>query len=194
MLNRQSRRRDRQGSSRVSRRLFLGSLAIVSGCARDLTRIHAPDLFHVRESDAARRSSLARPPLSQRSLPIPPGKQWQVHSTLSPRAALHDEDPNSVAIAPRPASLDQYVLIDVGCLADFSSVTQEHGETGGHPKRYRVDVAGEHNFPYDLVYVGPGESTRSIASWKRPVRARFLRITLLEPCDQPWSIAEIIVT
>jgi hypothetical protein len=113
---------------------------------------------------------------------------------LQPLASLTDGAAETIAIAPNPASKDQYILVDLGCTCTFQQVTQHHGVgSTGFPRQYRVDVADEHNFPYFLQFVGSGSPGASTASFSKPVQARFVRITLMETCAEPWSVAELTV-
>jgi hypothetical protein len=176
----------------MRRRLACLSLGLAVGCTPDLKRVHTPDLLHVPAHAAAKLGP--RPPVVVKSSSVSPPSQWQVHSTLQPGAAVADGSLETVAVAANPTSKDQYVLVDLGCAAMVRQVTQHHGASEtGFPRQYRVDVADEHNFPYWLQFVGPGAPGDSTATFAKPVHARFVRITLLEPCAEPWTISELTI-
>lgn len=165
-------------------------LLVTLGCRADLSKVHTPDLLAVSEQQQRKWVGLKHPRGASLDLPSPTA--WQVHSSLTPRLHLHDDDETTYAVAADPASKDQYVLIDLGCMATIHQVTQTHVESGC-PLRYRIDVAGGHNFPYSLRFVGEGTPGMSVANLRKPVQARFLRITLLECGSHPWTVGEIAI-
>lgn len=164
-------------------------MAALVGCTRDLKRVHTPELWNIDEQTARRAAGVA----PTDGAPSAPLAITQIHSSLDPIDALTDGDTAKVATAKMPASRDQYLLIDLGEISTVHRVTQLHPPEGGWPARYRIDVAGEHNFPYDLAFVGEGERVQSVATLKKPTRCRFLRVTLLTPSEKPWTVAELRV-
>lgn len=117
---------------------------------------------------------------------------WR-HASLEPVEAIFDGDDATAATARHPESKDQYILIDLGCMTKVTAVRQRHGDSNGYPCRYRIDTAGEHNFPYEAAFVGPGSADESVACFRKPRKCRFLRITLLEPGPSPWTVTELTV-
>jgi hypothetical protein len=165
------------------------SLAFAIGCTADLQRVHTPDLLKVSNAEAKKWRGSDEEIHSSAALPA--RSTWQLHTTLEPAAAILDDSPSSFAQAVLPASKDQYVLVDLGELVTIRQVIQDHADPDGYPRRYRIDVAGDHNFPYTLRYVGNGSPGQSVATFKQPVQCRFLRITVLEPSDVAWNISEL---
>lgn len=158
------------------------------GCTADLKRVHTPDLLAIDEGALPPPSAtVAASETSQVTAP----SEWRIYSSLRDWTHLADNSLETVAFSERPQSKDQYILIDLGQVCALSQVTQIHPESGGFPRRYRIDAAGEHNFPYSLVYLGNGTSGRSEAALTRGVNARFLRITLLEAGEEPWQVTEL---
>lgn len=163
-------------------------MACLGGCVADLKKVHAPDLLTVTEREA-RKARPGRPWLDEGpSHPI-----YQVHSSLVPLQALTDGDETTAASAADPSRKGQYILIDLGCMTSVKQIVQAHGTASGFPRRYRIDAAGDHNFPYTLVWTGCGSESLSIAALRRPIRCRFLRLTLLETHEAPWSVCELWV-
>jgi hypothetical protein len=56
-----------------------------------------------------------------------------------------------------------------------------------------VDTAGEHGFPYTLQFLGSGQPDETNAIFTRPVRARFIKITVIEDSATPWVVSELVV-
>lgn len=171
------------------KRGILICLVVSAGCVADLKRVHTPDLLTVDEHRAAK---LARRVPSEVAAHVVSAKEcWQLHSSLLDPMLMVDGNDSTQAISGDPQRRDQFVLIDLRQVCKVQQVIQFHAAADGHPKRYRVDVAGEHNFPYTLTYIGGGECGQSRAVFAKPVECRFLRITLLEPSEATWDIAEL---
>jgi hypothetical protein len=158
------------------------------GCTADLQRVHTPDLL---EPDGFARRRLPRRMTAGRNLPITTKDSWKLYSSLHPLSSLTDYERTTVASAPDPRAKDQFILVDLGVRCTIREITQVHPENSAYPHRFRIDVADDHNFPYYLVHVGPGSADASIALLTRATTCRFLRITLLEPTDEPWTVAEL---
>lgn len=171
------------------RAAVLLSVACGLGCTADLKRVHTPDLLKVTTAEEKKWQGSDAVVVDGSILPK--REQWQVHTTLVPAAAITDDSSESFASAPSPESKDQYVLVDLGEVVTIRQVVQNHAQPDGYPRRYRIDVAGDHNFPYSLRFVGRGQPGQSIATFNRPVQCRFLRITLLEPTDSQWNIGDL---
>lgn len=178
--------RTRQTVSRTCRLLLL----LLAGCSPDLKRVHAPDLWTVNPKVAAK---LAQRKVVLGDTDVPPAEEWKVYTSLAVPAHLTDGDVATVAVAPNAASKEQSILVDLGRLSIVQHVVQAHPSEVGFPKRYRIDVAGEHNFPYRIEFVGEGSPNETITTFAKPVCCRFLRITLMEPCGDPWSVAELSI-
>ena len=102
-----------------------------------------------------------------------------------------DGVPDTAATGNDPRAKDQYILVDLGRMVKVHQVDQLHVPLDGYPLRYRIDTAGEHNFPYALAFVGRGAPGQSSAILHKPVRCRFLRITLLDVSVHSWSVGEL---
>lgn len=182
----------------ISLILCAGSLCL-TGCTPDLQRIKTPDLLRLPEQTAATPRTPRPAAVQLVSLsPTDPRwsvahQDWKIYTTLQPSPSLTDGEPATSAVAALPESKDQYVLVDLGKLETVTAIRQLHGPAGGPPGRYRIDVAGTHNFPYTLAYQGTGTAEVSTAAFTKPTACRFFRITLLEPPPQPWAIAELQV-
>jgi hypothetical protein len=161
---------------------------ITLGCTADLKRVHTPDLLAVGDREVSPASSVE---IASGTSQVTAPSEWRIYSSLRDWAHLTDDSLETVAYSDRPESKDQYILIDLGQVCELSQVTQVHPESGGFPRRYRIDAAGEHNFPYSLVYLGNGSPGRSQALLSSKVKARFLRITLLEFGEEPWQVTEL---
>lgn len=147
--------------------------------------MRTPDLWSLSPAQVKK----ARPgtePQGGVSLPIA-----QAHSTLEPLEALTDGDMGTIASAPMPLARDQFVLVDLGATCDVFRVVLRVPEGAAPVGRVRIDAAGSHNFPYQLVYVGEPNRAGMNAILRKPARCRFLRITLLEPSGEPWTLSEI---
>ena len=173
----------------MSSRTFCLISVLVAGCGADLRRVHTPDLLTVDEHLARKCAGGCVRPGAKSTVTAKP--TWQLHSTLEAPQSMLDGDTESVSIAADPGRKDQYILVDLGRMCWLQKVTQTHPGDFGQPRRYRIDVAGEHNFPYKLQFVGEGYPGCSVAVLRRPVQCRFLRITLMETCEQAWAVAEL---
>lgn len=162
---------------------------ILLGCTADLKKVHVPHLLVVTPNEEVRYSAPAKPPTYRATATDKSG--WRVYASLSEPEFLADNDPTTATSAPDPLTKDQFILIDLGAVSTFGKVIQRHADEAGFPKKFRIDVAGEHNFPYTLAYIGYGCSGATTAVFRQPACCRFLRITLLEPTETPWSVAEI---
>jgi hypothetical protein len=159
----------------------------VIGCTADLQRVHTPDLFTVSERDAKRAMRGGRRTMSH----IADREHWAIYGSLEPIEATIDLDPSTVAVPKAPESKDQFLLLDLGCLSDFNEVAMTHPDDHRHPRRLRVDVAGDHNFPYELAYTGDGSPRETLITLPRTIRARFLRITVLDVGPSGWAVNEL---
>lgn len=170
----------------------VGALFAILGtaCSRDLARVHTPELLTVDDASAMAHGPGTGPSRTDGSQ-VPPKSEWKIYTSLSERNHLSDGQIMTVAFAPRPSSKDQYLLVDLGSVTTVSEVVQIHSSPNGYPRRYRIDVAGEHNFPYELAFVGEGVAGSSRAAFKKPASCRFLRVTLLDTSDHPWDVAEL---
>lgn len=184
--------------ARWTRRFPCFAALIACGCSADLTRVHTPDLLAVSEAEATRHA--AGSPGGQEESGnasssvlsnVTARETWKVYTSLGDRDAMLDGKPDTAALSQAAGARDQFVLIDLGQMCAVREVIQRHAGNAGFPRRYRIDVAGEHNFPYSLAYVGEGNPLRSTAALRRPRECRFLRVTLLETSSDPWDIAEL---
>lgn len=171
-------------------RLMLAALLGSLGCTKDLQRVHTPDLLTL---DAPQTTSARNVAFGLNASEITHPSQWVIYSSLRNSDHLTDQTLETIAYSDRPEMKDQYILIDLGELCEITQVTQIHPPEGGFPRKYRIDAAGEHNFPYSLAYVGTGAPARSDGVFASTIRARFLRITLLETSEEPWRVAQIEV-
>lgn len=166
-------------------------VVLAGGCIADLKRVHTPDLLNVTDKQARKWAGGTNfEPVESM---VPARQNWQIHSSLKPIEALTDASTASFAQAPLPDSRDQFILIDLGEVVTIRQVIQAHPRVDGYPRRYRIDVAGDHNFPYSLRFVGRGSPGQSIAVFNRPVQCRFLRITLLETGPDAWNVGDLWV-
>lgn len=192
----------------MRRQTAAGLAFALAGCA-DLTRVRTPDLWQVTASQVRRYGPTVAAPAESPSpfswaAPFTPTRNTapdktrsattpkRIQGTLTPIQYLADGSFATAAVAPEPHLKDQFLLIDLGSVQMVRRITQEHG-SGAPPARYRIDAAGEHNFPYRLCYVGCGTRERSIATMHRAIPCRFLRITLLEPTEHRWTIHELTI-
>ncbi|QDU64702.1 hypothetical protein Pan216_55930 [Planctomycetes bacterium Pan216] len=190
-------------------------IVVVAGCA-DLARTHAPDLLSVavnpkRSSSTAIAAKQPRDHATEKGDPSGPlryvsakfsesdsvdkqelSRDWLAYSSLDEPSNAFDGQNVTAAIAPRSEAKIQFLLIDLGEMRRVREVVQLHGPKGA-PGRYRIDIAGDHNFPYRLVHVGEGESTASQAHFDHVEECRFVRITLLEPTREAWTIRELTI-
>jgi hypothetical protein len=173
------------------RRAVVGILVTAIGCTADLQRVHTPDLLKVDPKTAHRYRGLDPQTVpAGAAVPLPVSR---LYTSLSDRDLMRDGDPVTAAVAPDAAAKDQFILVDLGTVQRVQCVRQDHAPADGYARRYRIDAAGDHNFPYTLEYVGAGDSGASIAVFRKPIRCRFLRITLLEPAETAWNVAELTV-
>ena len=171
------------------RRIAIACLFVaVHGCGPDFNIRKDPDLERISPKELARLKHVRVDPNFQPS--VSAKSDWQIHTLLANRVALADGDMTTVAASSREHRKGDWILIDLGCLCLFQSVRQHHGDAEP-PPTYRVDTAGEEGFPFTLEFVGPGEHGESVATFPRPVHARFIRITVLEDSPQPWRVAEL---
>lgn len=184
--------------ARWTRRFRCLATLYALGCAADLKRVHTPDLLAVSEAEATRHAagSPGGPAETGKASSsvisnVPARETWKVYTSLGDRDAMFDGKSDTAALSQAAGARDQFVLIDLGQMCVVREVIQLHAGTAGFPRRYRIDVAGEHNFPYSLAYVGDGNPLRSAAVLRRPRECRFLRMTLLETSSDPWDIAEL---
>lgn len=167
------------------------TVLLLCGCfGADLRKVHLPDLLEVD----ARTAKAAAPgePLDRTKWPAAKAVR-QMHSSFLNPDAMFDGDPATVAIVRDASSKDQYVLLDLGCMAKVRVIRQLHSVPEGFPQRYRIDVAGDHNFPYEAAFVGCGTPGESIATFRKAQSCRFIRITLLEPGPEAWNIGELAI-
>lgn len=169
---------------------FAIALSLLIGCTADLQKVHTPDLLNVTGPPGRLPNTLKA---TGRTPAVPPKADWRIYTTLIPWEDFIDDDPATAAAALEPQSKDQFVLIDLGRVCRVQSIRQLHPGGSGFPVRYRIDAAGDHNFPYTLIHLGVGADGESIAALPQPVACRFLRITLIEPGDHPWALAELDV-
>lgn len=172
-------------------RAIVGILVTAIGCTADLKRVHTPDLLKVDPETAYRHRGLdpqTIPPTAGVPHPV-----CRLYTSLAERECILDGDLSTAAVAPDAAAKDQFILVDLGAVQRVYCVRQRHAPPEGYPHRYRIDAAGDHNFPYDLQFVGAGEVGESTAVFRKPVRCRFLRITLLEPAATAWNVAELTI-
>jgi hypothetical protein len=164
---------------------------LVAGCTADLKRVHSPELQAItpRQAQKWAGATASRPIVSETTAP----GFWQLHSSLSSPDSMRDGILDTISVAPDPSMVDQYILVDLGQTCLVNEVEMLHPPGDGYPRRYRIDVSGEHNFPYELRFVGEGKEGCSTATLRKPVRCRFLRITLLERCDSCWAVSELQV-
>ncbi|MER3415786.1 MAG: hypothetical protein C4297_06180 [Gemmataceae bacterium] len=172
---------------RIAKGLVWTSLLALFSCA-ELERRREPDLLHLRRSEVARLSRPAR--LANYVPQVTAKNSWRIHSSLAPVAALADGDPSSSAGSAGPCQPSQWILVDLGDDCLFQQVIQWH-PAESWPPRFRIDVADQRGFPYELVYLGTGTADCTTAILAHPVRARFVRITTLEAAPRPWGVSEL---
>ena len=164
---------------------------LAGGCAGDLKIVHTPDLWTL-DAKAEQKARPGNRPQST-STPATAFGIARLYTSLLPVQALTDADPETIAAAPDPAAKDQFILIDLGCMRTISQIRMLHDAEGGHPQKYRVDVAGEHNYPYSLVLVDQGTPGETVGVLRKPALCRFLRVTLLCPSEDPWRVRELTI-
>jgi hypothetical protein len=87
----------------------------------------------------------------------------------------------------------EWILVDLGGVQSIRWLSQRHPPEGGQPPRFRIDTANERGFPYDLQYVGSGMPGETLAMFASPVRARFVRVTIIEDSGDPWLVSELTI-
>ena len=167
---------------------FIALIALVPGCGPEFQIRKEPDLQTITDKELARLKHVRIDPdfhalLSAKS-------EWQIHTSLDHRTALNDDDLQSVASSKRELSKGDWILIDLRRECLFQRVRQHHG-VSGQPRTYRVDTASERGFPFQLQFVGSGDLETSVATFPRPTRGRFIRVTLLDDAPERWQVAEL---
>jgi len=165
-----------------------------TGCGRELQMRKDPDLLQVSPKEARRLSPSWLEKHVTYATSVLDRTDWQIHTSLENREALTDADPSTVAASTDDHRVSEWILIDLGCVQSIRIVDQSHPPNAGQPPRFRIDTAGEHGFPYQLQYVGSGTPSQSVAMFARPVRAQFVRITLIEDSSDPWLVSDLTVS
>lgn len=167
------------------------AILALSGCGPELRPRTDQDLLCVDPKEAARLADVRF--AADYSPCVTDAPAWQIHTSLANREALADGDLGSAAISADDHRQGEWILVDLGRPCHFQRVHQRHPAEGGAPPRYRVDVAGDHGFPYTLQFVGSGELGESVAVFPRAADARFIRITVIEDSAAPWRVSELVV-
>lgn len=177
------------GASAVGLLLLVGLV----GCSakEQLRRVRPDDLANVPASNQVQGNPSD---LSEDYVGTVTSKdQWKIYSSLTDVAMLADDNPQSVAATAPDHGSDQWILADLGEVCRFQAVRQTHGAAGGPPRSYRIDVAGPKGYPWEFEWAGTGAEGESLAVFRRPVEARFLRITVLEEASSRWAVTELEV-
>jgi hypothetical protein len=175
------------------RRLLATSIILLAGtgCRGEFEIRKDPDLWQVDPRQARRLEAPRVDPgyiaqVSDRS-------SWQIHTSLHARDALTDNDLTTLSCSQDDHRQGEFILVDLGCVCSFQMVRQVHPSGSGQPPRFRVDTAGDHGFPYTLQFLGTGQPHETLAIFTRPVKARFIKITVIEDAADPWCVAELAV-
>jgi hypothetical protein len=166
-------------------------LLALSGCGPELRPRTDQDLLRIDPKEAARLADVRFTP--DYSPCVTERTAWQTHTSLSNREALTDGDLGTAATSSDDHRQGEWILVDLGRPCHLQRVHQRHPAAGGEPPRYRVDVAGDHGFPYSLEFVGCGEPGESVAVFPRPVDARFIRLTVIEDSAAAWQVSELVI-
>lgn len=162
---------------------------LLSACSGDLERVRAVDLLEVAPSAVPQG---ARPTIAPGYVAeITPRQDWTVHGSLAQLGNLSDGEADTSATTPTDLGNQQWLLVDLGRSCRFHGIRQVHAEGDGFPRRYRIDTAGPKGFPWTLEYVGEGTVDVSKAIFRKPVEARFFRITVIEERQPRWGVAEL---
>jgi hypothetical protein len=181
---------NRIGTALMRTMLTTVALLLATGCGPQFQIRKDPDLQHIKPNELGRLKRIRIDPNYHAT--VSRKSDWQIHTSLEGRAWLADDDWTTVATTERELRKGDWVLIDLGCLCHFQNVRQLHPD-GGEPPTYRVDTAGERGFPFTLQFVGPGSAAESVATFPKPIHARFIRVTLLSDAPRPWRVAEFAI-
>jgi hypothetical protein len=108
--------------------------------------------------------------------------------------ALLDANETNFASSGRGGYHGAFVTLDMGGSYTISKVVQVHEPNEqDFPDYYRIDVRSTDE-RWQMVFEGAGEAARSRATFN-PVRARFVRITVLETRARParWKLPRVRV-
>jgi hypothetical protein len=121
-----------------------------------------------------------------------PRNTWGAGGTLPGAALAVDGDPRTAATSDNPRGSAE-LIIDLREPCEFESVIIDHGHNEmGFARKLAVATSMDGN-TYLERYVGPDTRRVAILSLPGPVLARFVRIKVVTPGLQPWSVAEVSV-
>ena len=171
--------------------LIVSALLTCAGCGGQLRPVKHAELQALGETAQPQgRSPAVRE--NYRGV-VTEQSQWRGYFCTGSGAAAVDDDVDTAVVTPPEHGSDVWLLIDLGENCRFQTVQLRHPDGTAAAKRYRIDVADQRGFPYRLVWAGPGQSDESAAILRRPVEARFIRITVLEESAPRWGVSEVEV-
>ena len=121
---------------------------------------------------------------------ITPHNTWIAGGSLPGAALAIDGDAGTAATNDSPRA-NVELVIDLREPCEFESVTIDHGHNEmGFARKLAVATSMDGS-TYLERYVGPDTRKVAILSLPGPVLARFIRIRVVNPGLQPWSVAEV---
>lgn len=164
-------------------------LTALCSCSSELNNVRRGNLYDVPPGT---RPQGSHPSLqTTHAAQLTPRHRWVLYSSLEGVQGSVDGDLDTAALTPAGAGNDLWLLIDLGETCRFQGVRQVHNPAAGAPARYRIDTAGPKGYPWSLRFVGRGGTRESVALFRSPVEARYVRITILAEDVPRWGVAEL---
>lgn len=121
---------------------------------------------------------------------IGPKGNWAASGTVPAAQLAVDGDKQTVAKAGTNRT-DAMLQIDLGEISLFNMVVIDHGEEEmGFGRQVAVETSLDGR-SWERVLTAPGKRKVTVLNMIRPQLARYVRLTVLEPGERPWAVAEV---
>jgi len=123
---------------------------------------------------------------------IPPRSGWTATGTVQNAANAVDGNINTIAVAAQ-GSAGAQVTIDLGKPGLLNMMAVDHGRNEfGYARQLAVSTSLDGQ-RFTRRYTAGGTRRVSTYLLLTPILCRYIRLEVLVPGDQPWSVAEVYV-